>query len=242
MSILRFAEASRYLAATADHSLDALFGALSPASELSSAAPGSSCFGCPTSLADRHNQEKSAHRGPASHVGLARPGGAMSKRSILRGLIVASISAVALIAPAGVASASATVTRFTFSETETFADAPPECMPVVKSGVTTATESGSGQVTETDNGSAVHVSGTFVYRTDFSDGSYLTGVAHSHTSIVDSGEHTIFTDVIREPRTIYSADGTAIGTVMIHALVHTTTNNVTGVTTASIEKFSFTCS
>ena len=124
----------------------------------------------------------------------------MSKRSILRGLIVASISAVALIAPAGV-SASATVTRFTFSETETFADAPSECMPVVKSGVTTATESGSGQVTETDNGSAVHVSGTFVYRTDFSDGSYLTGVAHSHTSIVDSGKHTIFTDVIREPRT-----------------------------------------
>jgi hypothetical protein len=166
----------------------------------------------------------------------------MSKRSILRGLIVASISAVALIAPAGVASASATVTRFTFSETETFADAPSECMPVVKSGVTTATESGSGQVTETDNGSAVHVSGTFVYRTDFSDGSYLTGVAHSHTSIVDSGEHTIFTDVIREPRTIYSADGTAIGTVMIHALVHTTTNNVTGVTTANIEKFFFTCS
>jgi hypothetical protein len=166
----------------------------------------------------------------------------MSKRSILRGLIVASISAVALIAPAGVASASATVTRFTFSETETFADAPPECMPVVKSGVTTATESGSGQVTETDNGSALHVSGTLVYRTDFSDGSYLTGVAHSHTSFVDSGEHTIFTDVIREPRTIYSADGTAIGTVMIHALVHTTTNNVTGVTTANIEKFFFTCS
>ena len=40
MSILRFDEASRFLAATADHSLHALFGALSPASELSSAAPG----------------------------------------------------------------------------------------------------------------------------------------------------------------------------------------------------------
>jgi hypothetical protein len=108
---------------------------------------------------------------------------------------------VALIAPAGVASASAKVTRFTFSDTETFADAPPECMPVVKSGVTTATSSGSGQVTETDNGFAVQVSGTFVYRTDFPDGSYLTGVAHGHTSVVVSGEHTIYTDVIREPRT-----------------------------------------
>jgi hypothetical protein len=115
-------------------------------------------------------------------------------------------------------------------------------MPVVKSGVTTATDTGSGQVTETDNGFAVHQSDTFVYRTDFSDGSYLTGVAHGHLSVVVSGEHTIFTDIVREPRTIYSADGTAIGTVMIHALVHTTTNNVTGVTTASIDKFFFTCS
>jgi hypothetical protein len=115
-------------------------------------------------------------------------------------------------------------------------------MPVVKSGVTNATDTGSGQITETDNGFALHVSDTFVYRTEFPDGSYLTGVAHGHTSVVVSGEHTIYTEVIREPRTIYSADGTAIGTVMIHALVHTTTNNVTGVTTASIDKFFFTCS
>jgi hypothetical protein len=66
--------------------------------------------------------------------------------------------------------------------------------------------------------------------------------ANDHTSVVVSGDHTIYTDVVREPRTIYSADGSAIGTVMIHALVHTTTNNVTGVTAASIDRFFFTCS
>jgi uncharacterized protein YaiE (UPF0345 family) len=148
-----------------------------------------------------------------------------------------------MIAPAGAASAAASVTRFTFSETETFADAPPECMPVVKSGVTTATESGSGQITQTPNGGfAVHGKSTFVYRTDFADGSYLTGVGHGHFSVVVNTSRTVQTNVVREPRTIYSADGTAIGTVMIHALTHTTTNNVTGETTASIDKFFFTCS
>jgi len=112
----------------------------------------------------------------------------------------------------------------------------------VKSGVTTATETGSGQITETDNGFAVHATVAFVYRTDFPDGSYLAGVARDHLSIVESRSHTVFTDVIQEPRTIYSADGTAIGTVMIHALTHTTTDNVTGTTTTSIDRFFFTCS
>jgi acid stress-induced BolA-like protein IbaG/YrbA len=153
----------------------------------------------------------------------------MSTRSFFQVLGVAGLCVGAMIAPAGAASAAASVTRFTFSETETFADAPPECMPVVKSGVTTATESGSGQITQTPNGG-------------FADGSYLTGVGHGHFSVVVNTSRTVQTNVVREPRTIYSADGTAIGTVMIHALTHTTTNNVTGETTASIDKFFFTCS
>lgn len=165
----------------------------------------------------------------------------MSKRSILRCLCIAGISFPAVIAPAGLATASATVIRFSFSVSETFADSPPECMPVVKTGVTNATETVSGQRIETDNGFVVQGSSTFVYRTDFSDGSYLSGSARSHFSFIANGSHTIQTDVVREPRTIYAADGTAIGSVMIHALSHTTTDDVTGVTTAAIDKFFFTC-
>ncbi len=165
----------------------------------------------------------------------------MNRKSILRSVPVAIISIVSILSLSGVADASATVTRFTFSETETFADAPPECMPVVKSGVTNATDTGSGQITETDNGFQFHGNDTFVYRTDFTDGSYLTGVAHGHFSTIVSDSTTVQNDVVREPRTIYSADGTAIGSLMIHFLAHTTTDNVTGETTASIEKFFVTC-
>jgi len=165
----------------------------------------------------------------------------MSKKSILRGALIAIISIASVLSLSGVANASATVTRFTFSFTETFADAPPECMPVVKSGVTSATDTGSGQVTETDNGFAFHGSDTFAYRTDFTDGSYLAGVAYGHFSTIGTNSVTVQNDVVREPRTIYSADGTAIGSLMIHCLAHTTTDNLTGETTASVEKFFVTC-
>jgi hypothetical protein len=166
----------------------------------------------------------------------------MSKKSILRSVLIAIISIASVLSLSGVANASATVTRFTFFFTEeTFGDTPAECMPVVKSGVTHATDTGSGQITETDNGFAVHGSDTFVYRTDFTDGSYVAGVAHGHFSTIVSGSTTVQNDVVREPRTIYSADGTAIGSLMIHFLAHTTTDNLTGETTASIEKFFVTC-
>jgi hypothetical protein len=165
----------------------------------------------------------------------------MTQKRILRSVLIAITSIASVLSCSGVANASATVTRFTFSFTETFADAPPECMPVVKSGVTNATDTGSGQVTETDNGFAFHGDDTFVYRTDFTDGSYLAGVAHGHFSTIGTGSVTVQNDVVREPRTIYSADGTAIGSLMIHFLAHTTTDNLTGETTVSIEKFFVTC-
>jgi hypothetical protein len=166
----------------------------------------------------------------------------MRTRLILRCALLAGMSTAAVLACTGVASASAVVTRFTFSTSETFADAPPECMPVVKSGVTTATDTGSGQITENANGFAAHLSDLMVYRTDFADGSYLTGSAVGHTTFIGHGTRFVSNDVVQEPRTIYAADGTAIGTVMIHFLSHITVNTVTGEASASIERFFFTCS
>jgi hypothetical protein len=164
----------------------------------------------------------------------------MRRTTIGRILLAPCLAAMGLLV-ATPALASAQVTRFTFHEVETFADAPPECMPDVKSGVTTAVLDGSGQVTETSRGFAVHSSNTFDYRTQFPDGSFLTGTARAHSTFVVHGGHAVATDVVQEPRTIYSADGTALGTVSIHALTHTTTDLATGRTTANIDRFFFTC-
>ena len=166
----------------------------------------------------------------------------MIRTLVLRCALVAVVSAGAILACTGPAPASAIVTRFTFSTTETFADAPPECMPVVKSGVTTATTIGAGQVTQTANGFAVHLKGVFSYRTDFSDGSYLIGSATGPETFIGTNSRLVHNDVVHESRTIYAADGTPTGTVMIHFLNHITVDAVTGEASASIERFFFTCS
>ena len=165
-----------------------------------------------------------------------------SKGAVVRGVAcIALVVGAGSLSPAVAAAAPATVTPFTFTTTETFDDSPPECMPVLKSGVTNATNTGAGRITETSNGFTVRFSNTFTYRTDFPDGSFLSGVAHGQNVITSSKAVSTSTTVIREPRTIFSADGTPIGQVMIHALSHTTTNNLTGDVTAGIDRFFFTC-
>src|SRR4051794_26436414 len=142
----------------------------------------------------------------------------MKRMPVLRSAVVAGVSAGAILAWAGPALASAIVTSFTFSTTETFADAPPECMPVVKSGVTAVTDIGAGQVTKTANGYALHLNGVFSYRTDFSDGWYLIRSATGPETFIGTTSRLVHNDVVHESRTIYAADGTPTGTVMIHYL------------------------
>jgi hypothetical protein len=166
----------------------------------------------------------------------------MAARSAVLCALALGMSTAVALGPAGTASARAVVTPFTFSENETFADAPPECMPVVKSGTTTATDTGAGQTTETANGFAVHFSDLFVYRTQFSDGSYLSGSAVGHHTLIGTTARLVSNEVVLERRTIYAADDTPIGEVTIHALMHTTVNAVTGDVSASVDRFFFTCS
>jgi hypothetical protein len=164
------------------------------------------------------------------------------KRAVVRGVACIALGPVAGgLLPSVANAAPATVTPFTFTSIETFDDSPPECMPVLKSGVTNATETGTGRVIETANGFTVEFSDTFSYRTDFPDGSFLTGEAHAHQVSTGTGAVTTSTNASNEPRTIFSAAGTPIGQVRLHAVTHTTTNNLTGETTASVDKFFFTC-
>ena len=147
----------------------------------------------------------------------------------------------ALVVSAGPASASAVVTPFYFTNPESFADAPPECMTEVKTGVTNAVDTVSGLVIENQSGVTVSGSETFVYRTDFPDGSYLTGSSAGHFTFTAHGTITTFTQSGVEPRTVYAADGTPIGTVMIHAVTHVTADAETGAVIGSVDRFFFTC-
>ena len=107
--------------------------------------------------------------------------------------------------------------------------------------VTTATTAGTVRIVETDNGSTFLVKDTLTYRTDFPDGSYVTGSASSTQTYNSHASISTATIPIVEKRNIYSADGTVIGRVLIHAVTHLTVNTETGVVHSSIDRFHFTC-
>jgi hypothetical protein len=114
-------------------------------------------------------------------------------------------------------------------------------MPEVKMGVTNAVDTASGLVIANQSGVTVSGRETFVYRTDFPDGSYLTGSSTSHFTFTAHGAVTTFTQGGVEPRTIYAADGTPTGTVMIHAVTHVTADADTGAVIGGVDRFFFTC-
>jgi hypothetical protein len=147
-----------------------------------------------------------------------------------------------LLLTAPSALAQATVSRFEFVNTVVDTGPLPECLPADLVGTTIGTETTTGQAVET--ATAVHLRGTntFDYRTDFTDGRYVIGNAVEHFSYTGNlRELNSFTQVIQEPRTIYSSDGEPIGTVMIHFIAHTTYNAGTGEIFSSVERFFFTC-
>ena len=160
----------------------------------------------------------------------------------MRRLIVLLGASALLLFSAPPAFAQASVTRFEFSNTVVDTGALPECLPADLVGTTVGIETTTGQAVETATAFHVHGTNTFDYRTDFPDGRYVIGNAVGHFSFTANlRDLSTFTNVIQEPRTIYSSDGEPIGTVMIHALEHTTFNAATGEIYSSVERFFFTC-
>lgn len=94
---------------------------------------------------------------------------------------------------------------------------------MVKSGVSNATDTAVGQVTQTANGFNVHFSDTLTYRTDVPDGSFLIGVAYEQDVTTGSNAVTTATGFIGEPRTPFSVD-VRRSAVKMPALTYTTTN------------------
>jgi hypothetical protein len=166
-----------------------------------------------------------------------------------------SLAAATLIALASASGsfAHAEVGTFFFQSPVTDPTSLPECLPPELAdivGTQTGTDTVAGHFTALDSGFHVEGSEDLAYRVDFPDGRYIVGDAPArfvfNTSI--SGE-TVSTVVIREPRTIYDADGQPIGGVIIHALTHVSYRDVNGngqpdpgEIRASVDRFFFTCS
>lgn len=157
------------------------------------------------------------------------------------GVLLSGVAVTGLVLSASPASAAAEIERFSFTINETFADSPPECMPEVKAGVTTTEETVTGQSVTTPSGVSVHGTTTLAYRTDFPDGSFLTGSARDHFTFNSQSGVEVSKNVIREPRTIFSADGTPVRDVMLHFLAHTTFREGDDAPTVQFERFRFTC-
>jgi hypothetical protein len=166
--------------------------------------------------------------------------------------VAAAFAALAVVG-SGVAPASgggALVERFSFTTTETFEGALPECFDETLVGDNVSTETVTGQSVETPSGGE-SVSGTNVltYRVDFPNGDYAIGGATAKFLFSGrEGGTAVSTDQVIETRTVYAADGAPIVSVRIHALAHFTfrDRNGDGVPqpdeiSVDIDRFAFTC-
>jgi len=164
-------------------------------------------------------------------------------------LLLTPLVAFALFVPVGAAQARATVGKFSDTVTETGSTALPECLPPDLVGSLSLTSVVTGHFTETTTGFHVAGTNTESYRVDFPDGRYVLGVATSHFAFNVSGSgRTTTKTVIREPRTIYDANGDRIGRVFIHAVSVITYRDANGngmpddgEITANVDRFFFTC-
>jgi hypothetical protein len=129
-----------------------------------------------------------------------------------------------LVLPIPSASAAGAATRFVVvHEPETFT-ATAFCLPEDMVGTAVTQETITGTSVETTSGVSV-VTGVdeFTFRIDFPDGSYVEAgdVDRDHFHFVGNRSAEIFTRVTQDFETIYDADGTAVGKIMVNATLHT---------------------
>jgi hypothetical protein len=155
----------------------------------------------------------------------------MSRSSIRRASSLLAVGALT-VALASTTQAAASVGSFHFEQPINDPTALPECMPADVAdmvGSQEAIETTDGHFVETATGFHVEGHGNLVYRVDFPDGRYVIGSSPSHFAFdVSASGQTVNKEVIREPRTIYAADGSVLGRVMIHALSKVTYRDANG--------------
>jgi hypothetical protein len=115
----------------------------------------------------------------------------------------------------------------------------PECFEQME-GVQSGTETFVGQLVVSGDGSThVHGTTTLDYTVTFPDGRYVTGIATEHITFNITKSVTTSTVAIVEPRTIFDANGTPTGKVLLHAVSHLT--DQAGEIRSTVDRFFFTC-
>jgi hypothetical protein len=165
-------------------------------------------------------------------------------------LISAAVMSAALVAATTATAEEATVTPFHFESSETFDTPLPECMDRGAIGTQTATDIVDGQSVQTPaGGGSMHGTDTLSYRVDFADGTHVLGGGTFRFGANFSPGGTVTTrNSGMETRTIYDAEGHAIGRVAIHADSHLTFHDTNGngrpddgEIAAAVDRFFFTC-
>jgi len=145
--------------------------------------------------------------------------------------------------------AGAVITPFAFTEIETFQGTIPECFSPDLVGTTVATHTVTGKFVETPSGVfGARGKDVFDYRVDFPNGMYAFGTSTGHFSFAAAGAVMVSTQVGKEPRTVYAADGTVAARVVIHAVSHLTYRDLNGdeipqanEISANVDRFFYTC-
>jgi hypothetical protein len=114
--------------------------------------------------------------------------------------------------------------------TETYTAPLEGCLSQDLVGTVTSTETSTGQAVDTGNGViTAHGVNTFDYHLALPDGMYVqSGLNRERFAFVANMPHSSFTNVSQDVRTIYAADGTPVGTLAIHEVIHTTYTDLNG--------------
>jgi hypothetical protein len=136
---------------------------------------------------------------------------------------VLALPMVALLASPATAHAAARLDSFSETQTQTFVAPLEGCLPEDLIGTVTFTETATGNIVETQNGLLVRGLNQYSYSAVFPDGrSVRSGINRDIYVFVAHGSHGVYNLVAQDMRTIFAPDGTAVGTLAIHASSHIT--------------------
>jgi hypothetical protein len=158
----------------------------------------------------------------------------MTKRSPAVRRIQRSLAGVvlliAVVLPAGLAQAQATVFRFFDTHTEDITTSLEGCLPEDLVGTGTLTETSTGQVVDTGKVFTVRGLNEYDVRLVLPYGRYVQSgpINRDRYVFVANPPLTVYNLVIQDFRTIYATDGTPIGTLTVHAGMHITFRDLNG--------------
>ncbi|WP_404384634.1 hypothetical protein LL946_02975 [Knoellia locipacati] len=142
----------------------------------------------------------------------------------------AAVGVLALVPASGAGASPASVTPFVIvHDVQTFT-ASAFCLPEEMIGTVTTQEISTGQSVETASGNFI-VRGVdeFSYRIEFPDGSHVeAGIDRDIFLFVANPRGSVFNRVTQDFETIYDVHGTAVGTLGVNAVLHTSWRDADG--------------